>query len=163
MPKRARISVADIIHCSVIATAEHQESLGDPNTLVDALQGPYFTRWAQYRRINLVREQVGLVDDRADLDTVDDLPQRTRGGRVPRSNWRLQRPFPSACNPRKQSVWCQYECGGIYVEKMKDVVVYLARDGEDVVAIVLYAYALRADPLLSPDAADGHDVSSYRL
>lgn len=80
LSERARISVHDISIRAVVATAEPQGATDDPATLRDPLHGPYFTRWSRYRRSNLVWDQLETVDGHEDLDTVDELPQRTRNG-----------------------------------------------------------------------------------
>lgn len=74
----ARITFDDINTPSVVATTENQGNLGDPATLAEDLHGPYSSWSARYRRINLVWDQLELINSCAELDAVDDLPQRAR-------------------------------------------------------------------------------------
>lgn len=76
----ARISDDEIRTHAVFATVQLHGNLGDPATPGDALHGPYFTRCARHRSINLLQDQLKLFNSPAYLNTVDYPAQRPRNG-----------------------------------------------------------------------------------
>lgn len=74
LPEHARIESRDLFSVPTLASVTNPAgTLSEPAVTSDSLSGKYFSRWALHRRLNIFWEQLDVVVDHADLNTVVQL------------------------------------------------------------------------------------------
>lgn len=164
LPERARISRSDLRTLKAAeSSVELARTVGAPIVTNPALDGVLFDGWERYRRIGVAWDLLIEVENRADLQTIQDLPARAhraaKKALVEKINGDYQ--IPSFGESDRFAVPTVEEA--LYGAEMKRVLVDGEGDDSEVAAMVFETYAMRPPSSYSVAPVEGRHRALHRL